>query len=154
MLGGGRTGWSTEGPRQSHDAFEWPGIGLIKYDQSLNRLSAHYAWGNDKSALLRVGRSCRPSTQDSDRRRFQGQPIGFLLAWLSAPRDFPAEFGNIRAHHRLSEFQMRNPAMSLELRRRLRQEAMDVPGLRRLLDMRVAHASVSAPRHEPDGVSY
>ena len=75
------TGWSFIGMWLDYDRFAVPGVpGVLVYDNTLKRLSANHRWGDSRESLLRVGRTCKYSTDMSDRRRSVGRPIRLLLA--------------------------------------------------------------------------
>ena len=59
-----------------------PEYGLLNYDTTLLHLSAHCARHDDCA----VQRSCKAS--DRPRLIDQGRPVGFLLAWLFAARQY------------------------------------------------------------------
>ena len=159
--GGGASssgGWhfSAE-PRMSHSEFAVPGLpgAVFKYDQKLHRLAAHYRWPD--GSLNRVGRVLIGSSSTSERRRYQGRPIGFMLAWMFAPAhpEYAPTITDAAQHRSLAEYEQRtHPALSYAVRVRLRNWAARQPSLQPLFQLCLEEGGLAAPGSEPLGLSY
>ena len=82
------------GARRDHLVWRVPGYGSLRYDTSLNILSSHCACR--PHGLCGMNRTCK-----AGRRPAQGQPLGYLLAWLVAGVEQSLEFPDRPSHAEL-----------------------------------------------------
>ena len=148
-------GWHSLNERLSHDEFVVPGLpAVFKYDRRLHRLAAHYRWSDGPEGLVRIGRVLIGSASSSDRRKWQGRPIGFMLAWMHAPGS-GCGIDDVHSHRQLAEFEMRfHPALAYQRRVDLRKWAAQQPELIPLFQLCVEEGGLPSPREEPLGISY
>lgn len=83
------------GIRRDHIVWTVPGYGTLRYDTSLRILSAHCSC--TPHGICRMNRTCCPG-----RRSAQGQPLGYLLAWLVAGVEHRVQFPDRPAHAELA----------------------------------------------------
>ena len=146
-------------PRMTHDEFPVPGLpgAVFKYDRKLHRLAAHYRWTDSSDGLVRVGRVLIGSSSTSERRRYQGRPIGFMLAWMFAPShpEYAPAITDQVQHRALAEYEQRDhPALSYKVRCGLRNWAARQPSLQPLFQLCLEEGGLPSPGAEPLGLSY